>query len=1303
MKNPFYNRLGNALWVALIILVVTLASYVSLGRLLSANLANYRVEILQVLNQRLPFGIEAQQVSGEWQSFTPALVLTGLRITIPGSESRPLELTRGRMGVDVLNSLRTRSLQMTRLVLDGLSLRGELSRDGGFKLVGFGGEPGETAEPLREFLLNIERISLRNNRLVLTMPEGEVRDMELDLELSRDGSQRHIQATLVSSAGAQIAIVAQGLGDPFKPAVFSGQSYLDIQSTDLGAIRDMFVGQSFPGWADGTVDLELWFNWHKGKPSVQARLESGNLLLAANDASWQLPLQRLALEARLQRHDSRWTVFVSNLQLENGGVEWILPRLQLDAWDNALRVRTGGFSLEPINAILTNQDAFSQTLREVFTELHPRGHLSALQLEVDNIAQPSDNWQIAANFEGLAVDSMRGAPGVNAVNGYARIDTAGGFVILDGQSMSLDFPAIYNDPLHFEDLYGTVNLDWDAGTVRLASGLISTLGDEGAAKVLFGLNIPLQPDDIGIEMNLLVGLQDTHPAQSVKYIPDTLNPTLLSWLDDSIGEGDIEQGAFLWRGSLRAGAAELRTVQLAFNVADTQLSYHPQWPPVLVEKGVVLIDDSDVSVWAERASLYASRVDRLSAETRLDSAGDITLDLRGSVHGPVSDGFRVLNESPLAGLVGPTFAAWTATGQLDTDLQLRMNLSDKSARPRVVVTTGWRDVELLIMPGNLPLQSVDGEFEYSTTTGFSSSGLAGTLWGNAVTASLSQHHDANSGNYDPATTVVDIELDTGVDLADVRRWLQLDSLAFASGRADADLNIRLSPGVSPVLTVNSELQGVSLDLPQPWHKQAQARQNLRLEMPLAQGAMPLSLQLGEQLHLRMDMEEGALLGATLGIGQTAPPVQEGVLLVTGHAPLLQADEWIALAERYFGDLVPDGATVPELPEQSAQSSESLRIAVHDLLVDSVVISAHELQNVVFSLAFDRAQWELGLSTDWLQGELFSAREDAPMRLAVEHLDLDGLPEFKLSDIGSDSSWELPRLDVSLRNIFQSDKRLGELAFELYSQSNVLTADTITGELARLRFRAEQPGQLAWHQGPDSYTEVKASLDFEDLGQSLEYFDYQRIMETEAGDFEVALRWPGGPQDFLLADGQGTLQIQIGSGSFLEAPSGASGALRVVSILNLADIVQRLSLSNTFEAGIPFDSVQGEIDVRDGMLTVARMDVDGGSSFRFSGVTDLRTKTLDGQLVATLPVANNLPWIVALVASLPVAAGVFVVSQVFNEQMNRLSSAVYTIGGTWNDPEVNFDSIFDTTPQRAAQGEDSSETVETTVPAQSVSP
>ena len=139
MENPLFNRLASALWGCIIILVVMLAIYVSVGRMLTANVAGFRTEILQALNARVPFIIEARQVSGEWQSFTPVIVLTELRLSIPGSSNPPLELSEGRIALDVLNSLRTRSLQMTRIVLTDLSLRGELSREGVLRLVGFEG------------------------------------------------------------------------------------------------------------------------------------------------------------------------------------------------------------------------------------------------------------------------------------------------------------------------------------------------------------------------------------------------------------------------------------------------------------------------------------------------------------------------------------------------------------------------------------------------------------------------------------------------------------------------------------------------------------------------------------------------------------------------------------------------------------------------------------------------------------------------------------------------------------------------------------------------------------------------------------------------------------------------------------------------------------------------------------------------------------------------------------------------------------------------------------------------------------
>jgi uncharacterized protein YhdP len=266
--------------------------------------------------------------------------------------------------------------------------------------------------------------------------------------------------------------------------------------------------------------------------------------------------------------------------------------------------------------------------------------------------------------------------------------------------------------------------------------------------------------------------------------------------------------------------------------------------------------------------------------------------------------------------------------------------------------------------------------------------------------------------------------------------------------------------------------------------------------------------------------------------------------------------------------------------------------------------------------------------------------------------------------------------VAIERLHRGDQELGNLAFNLRSEGPALIATELTGEIAGLKLGQPEAGQLSWQQEAPESSTLQLDVGFDDLGDTLAELGYERIVETRGGSFSFDLTWPGAPQAFALEQGEGAVSVAIRQGRFLEASSGASGALRVVNILNLADIVQRLSLAHMFESGIPFDSVKGEIFLHGGTIEVAGMEVKGPSSFYFSGVAGVEQRSLDGELVATLPVADNLPWVAALAAGLPVAAGVYVVSKLLQKQVDQLSSAVYSIHGSWDEPQVEFAHIFD---------------------------
>ena len=278
MTNAFFNKSGAILWSALGWLLVLLAVYLALGRLFISQLEEYKDPILQELNVRTPFNLEADSVDGQWHSFSPVIVLRGLRLSLPEDPEISVQLREGRVGVDVWNSLWSGSLQVTHLVLEGLNLNAELTADGRLQLRGLDGGTGETSGWIQGFLLNARYFALRDNILTLTLPSGEIRELDLNLSLSRKGSSRRVEAILTSTRGTVINVIANGLGNPFQPDLFRGDLYVDVESPDMGAMKDMVAGGEPSIWADGELEVEFWLSWDKGKPALETRVEAENLV-----------------------------------------------------------------------------------------------------------------------------------------------------------------------------------------------------------------------------------------------------------------------------------------------------------------------------------------------------------------------------------------------------------------------------------------------------------------------------------------------------------------------------------------------------------------------------------------------------------------------------------------------------------------------------------------------------------------------------------------------------------------------------------------------------------------------------------------------------------------------------------------------------------------------------------------------------------------------------------------------------------------------------------------------------------------
>jgi len=1301
LENTFFHKLSSFLWKTIVCIIVALAIYVSFGRFLMSNVSSYGDDILREINYRSPVLIEAEKVSGEWHSFTPEIVLSGLRVTVPGNSEQPLELSEGRIAVDVWATLQAQSLQIFRISLDQLSLQGELTADGKLNIAGMGGSgDGGFLEVFERLLLNIEQINLTRNQLILNFPNTSQRQFNIDLSLRREGSQRRVEAQLLSiTTGTEVAVIAEGVGNPFNPGKFSGDLYIDVIDSDLEAMQEV-LPRELNYQISGRIALQAWLGWDYGSPSASADIVARDITLEARDKSWKIPVDRISMESALVERASGWRLYASDFSLVQGENEVQLPRLQFDTIGDSLRMRSTGVSIAPLNKLLLSQETTPRGLAEVFSTLDARGELSALQLDITDYKELTSDWAVSANFSNLEVKSWHGAPGVVAESGYAQFEPDGGFIIIDSRQFSMDFPKVFREPLRFDDFYGTINIDWTDTDVTLSSSLVRAEGIEGRASALFGLNIPLEKNDVGLEMDLLVGLENSHPIHRTKYLPYTLSDPLLKWLKSSLGEGRIEQGAFLWRGSLRRQASAMRTVQLFFNVADTNLDYYPGWPPLSELEGTVLINDTQVSVWSDHARLYDSDIRFLSAEAWKSDNAHMMLAISAEMEGDAADGMQVINQSPLNKIVGGVFTDWQLHGGLKTRFELLLDLNDATTAPVVEVDTRWHAVDLGIEPGNLRVDDISGQLAYSSSAGFSSSDLVGSIWGKTLQADVSQSptigstdHSITEPRYDAGSSKTLVAIDTRVDAVDIQQWLDLKVLSLAEGETDVALMVEIAPQRLPRLSIDSDLVGVSLDLPDPWRKSGEITQALDIKLPLGGEVRTLELTLADDLHLQILLSEGGFDGVSLGIQAPPDRLDSGLVYVNGRAALVDEAQWQAFLDQYiyseFESGAPSGTVEEPAPALAGQSDEAVGevsapdIFIDNLRADTLLLYGQQLNDVEFSIEIADGKTRIAGEDDWLRGELVLPDDGTPADLLIEYLGAAGLGELEFGAEG-EGGFDIPDMDVRLEEFSYEGHSLGKASFAIRREGPLLRVEDIVGTLAGLSLTAGQPGQLVWStDNGSSKTQFDGQLVFKDLGQTLEQLTYQTVIETSSGELDVDLDWPGGPQDFSLDTVRGSLGIDIEQGRFLSAPTGASGALRVVGVLNMADIVERLSLdlSNMFDSGIPFHSVNGEVFFHGGTIEMASMDVKGRSSgFQFSGISDVGKRTLDGEMIATLPVANNLPWVAALAAGPAVAAGVFVVSKVFEDQVNRFSSAVYTIEGSWDDPDVEFDRIFDTSSE-----------------------
>ena len=1243
--------LGRMIWPAMVLWLVLVAMYVSGGRLLMAALPDLQEQIREELAGFLPPDFSIGSVSGRMDGFFPRFDLTDVSFAQGASAATTVQFNLASIRIDPWQSLLSGSVRFDQLLLLGPTIDIDLSR----------GE-GEVALPknVLGMINGFTRVLIRNAHIRLagfgsSSAPGWM-DFAVDLDLVRDRSQRQLRVAVASDKAIVLSAEGSGTGDPWEPGRFAGELH---GSVDAKAFSRLASTLQLPFGAVGY--LNFWLNINQGDTEMTVSAELDSVRLGSE--AQQVNLDQLAFEGLLMGGQTGIQGWLQNLSLTTQAADLRLDRAYLMPQGTGWAIRTTEFPIADLSAALISSISLPQMAQDVLVALNPRGQIQGLELAVESLTAPLDSWQAAVRVKDASTDPFRAVPGLIGVDASITASDSGATAWIRTADFTLDLPRVYDNPIQLDQVLGRLIGRWQHDALFLERGLLLASAKNHDATVQFGIDIPLnRASSVSREMRLAVAVRDAPVSIRSSYIPRRLPTATYEWLETALPTGQATEVAFLWHGTLGPYGQASQTMQLAADLTQVRLEYQQQWPGISLPTAKLRLDDTRVGIWADEAVFADLGLSGVSAELQI-AGGAAQLLAGAQSESPLNLLHSSLKRLPALAFLTPVLDDFSLSGQASTQALLGFDLVRIPETLDIQVSTLIGNGHLASTLLDLEVANINGRVTYDHATGFHSEALNAAVFGQPATIAMGPHWAPEASTRLAASIQVDASLE------DLASWRGLSVPPAFKG--DTTLAVGVSVSDTVAVTVRSSLQGIDIDLPLPWGKSAAGAAPIELQWHSADDPEWQFFWFGRLSGaFRLDDAGEPALWLDL-TPRTRPKAFEGAIpergtKVSGRIPQIDLNEWqVALEAMHWGD--PTASTLLQF--------ENVRI-------DDIIWRDQSLGWGSSTGVVSDGDIDMDIQTSWLTATV-SHRPDAMNEFIVDWLDLSGLPELP-------QDWEqldMPDPDgvlsdlvpvrITAGEVRRDGKRLGRAALTWdRSEQRGWQFFDIDAELVGITW---QPGtKLSWlQQDNHQITQLMLDAQFLDIGDALEQLDIGRPMETKRGALRTHWLWPGGPMQFDLLKVEGSLDIDLASGAFLNANTGAEGALRLLSLLNLSGLFTRANVNQLFEPGVTFDRATGHFDFATGKLSIPNFAIEGsGGYFTFVSDIDLVAESIDGELVVTLPLVDNIPWVAALAGGLPVAAGTYLFSKIFEDQVNRMSSGVYSVGGTLDAPEVIFERVFD---------------------------
>ena len=1288
------GRMSRYLSAIAVVLLIGYAVIVVIGRQALPYLNRYQPQLNHFFSQQLGIELSTEHIDGVWTGLSPRIELEGLRLG-SGFEGEVFYVQRLSAELDLLRSVAAGELVWHQLSLGTINIVLREGADGHWSVEGLPplaenddeDDQQQLSQIIERLLLNrfigIEKVSAE-----LAFYSGTRATVNFDnIKLESESDFHRLTAGFAFDDNPSSAqLVIEGRGDVVSPEEFKGSAYLRLNRINFSGSLSAIVARWFPqlvariGDIESELATEIWLeSGPDGGVNLIGQLQADEIPL-----SWAADLAPIKnLSAQLSgwfQPGEDW-----GLRWQSLDFDWMDVDIQpLDfSFSQRVGARWGELSLAAsqinlatLSDVLRTTGLATGRTEKVVSTLAAKGHLKNLHLDLD-LDKAFPLQALRARIDHLAFESWQGAPATRGLSGFLQWQDSQGFFDIDSpDGFAMHYPGVYDGFMEHGSSRGRVSIQWlqEDAALKIAGGPISIDDDqEGQIRAYLSLDIPLKKGGIP-EMSLLAGIRNSHSRYTDQYIPSNLSPALLGWLDRAVGDMDVIEAGFIWRGSLLHRGSAGRSIQFYAKVENGQVDYDPAWPGLSDMSAYITVDGARLNAWINSANIGDS------GKVHLDSAvvkthPDALLSVLAEVTTSLPEGANILLASALKERVA-MLDSWQLEGQSQVQLDLAIPLGEHRENEHYRVDANIKKGHMSHKDVDLEFQEISGLISYSDGRGLYSPGIQARLWGQQI-----------DGTIVTAEGATRIASQGQFDMALLPAWNSLlkDNVR---GISDYDVSFMIPEAGSPHLAFNSTLQGISSDLPQPLSKAS--AQPLALEASVSfADTLLVKTRFGERLAASFKIDKSEItsghiaLGGALALDEVEPSTESGLSIV-GTTPILDLDAWLAVFQA--PEQSPEGSESSEVnapPQGIALSALTPDFSVH---LGELIYRGISASSVDVSGRYDSEGLDVYLDSELLAGQI-KVPTDKNQALVMD-LNYLTLPE---PDLDSDESFldqldptGFPRLNFATEGLRVGQEELGNLAFVLRPLPDGVELSNINAEITGIgisNLPDGEPSVLSWRLVNGQHqSRLSGLLKTYDLGAVLRAWQLPVVLNSEEAISIVDLHWQAKPWEFSIYKLSGQTALNFKDGNFFRAPGTTSNAfIKMIGLINFHTWARRLRLdfSDLFASGVSYEALKGGLQFSEGTVAFDApivVDLPSGK-MRLMGEADLLAETVDSRLVATLPVGTNLPWIAALAGGLPAAAGVYITGKLFEKQVDRVSSFSYKVTGPWAEPEVQIDRIF----------------------------